>query len=603
MKHKAVEKAAQSPERLRDLIDGLGPSMFVGLMTPEGILIEANRPALAAAGLRPEDVLGKSFEDTYWWAYSDAQQQLREAIARGARGEASRYDVRVRAADKEFIDIDFSLQPLRNGIGEVVFLVPSAIVITARKQAEADLQRSEREQRQIARQLGAEKARLLAAQSLARVAGRLARIGAWRVDLSDMRCTWSDEVCAIHGMPAGHSPTVEEALTFCAPEFRPIVERTFDACARQGRPTTWSSDPERLRRARLGSQHRRSRTRCHGGVRWVQGAFQDISDRKHAAEETRALAERLSTTFEHYGSFVIVDRDWRFRFVNREAERLLQRTREDLIGRDTWTEFPATVGSTFEREYRRAMADNQTVAFEEFYPPLNTWFAIQAYPSEQGLAVYFRDVSAARQAREALSTNEVETRRANEILAGNDGALQDITAASLTLPEMMTLIATRAQALTDATGGLIELLEGEEMVSRAGSGTGTDIVGLRVPRACSLSGLAVQSGTALISEDTETDDRVNRAVCRKVGVRSMVVAPLQDGQQVVGVLKVMSGQPGAFSQRDVNNLQILVESLGAVIQRQGATERLRASEAQYRLLFASNPHPMWAYELKTLRSR
>src|SRR5674476_534912 len=79
----AEEAARQSQKRLRDLIDGLGPSMFVGLMTPQGILIEANRPALAAAGLKLEDVLGKPFEETYWWAYSqEVQQQLREAIAR-----------------------------------------------------------------------------------------------------------------------------------------------------------------------------------------------------------------------------------------------------------------------------------------------------------------------------------------------------------------------------------------------------------------------------------------------------------------------------------------------------------------------------------------
>src|ERR1035437_6031001 len=97
-------------------------------MTLEGILIEANWPALAAAGLKPEDVLGKPFEETYWWAYSkEVQQQLREAIARAARGEASRYDVQVRAADNHLIDVDFSLEPLRDETGEVVFLVPSEI--------------------------------------------------------------------------------------------------------------------------------------------------------------------------------------------------------------------------------------------------------------------------------------------------------------------------------------------------------------------------------------------------------------------------------------------------------------------------------------------
>jgi len=137
---KAEEAAQRSQKRLRDLIDGLGPSMFVGLMTLEGILIEANRPALAAAGLKPEDVLGKPFEETYWWAYSqEVQQQLREAIARAVRGEASRYDVQLRAADNHLIDVDFSVQPLWGETGEVVFLVPSANVITERKRAEESL--------------------------------------------------------------------------------------------------------------------------------------------------------------------------------------------------------------------------------------------------------------------------------------------------------------------------------------------------------------------------------------------------------------------------------------------------------------------------------
>jgi PAS domain S-box-containing protein len=139
----AEEAAESSQKRLRDLIDGLGPSTFVGLMTPEGILIEVNRSALEAGGLRSEDLLGQPFASTYPWSYSpEVQQQLREAIARAARGEPSRYDVRVRAAEGQLIDLDFSLEPVRNETGEVVFLVPSAIVITERKQIENALRES-----------------------------------------------------------------------------------------------------------------------------------------------------------------------------------------------------------------------------------------------------------------------------------------------------------------------------------------------------------------------------------------------------------------------------------------------------------------------------
>lgn len=135
----------QSRRRLRDIIDGLGPSMFVALLTPEGILVEINRPPLEAVGLKAEDVLGKPFADTYWWTISPAvQQQLREAIARAARGEASRYDVRTKGVDGAFIDLDFSLQPLRDERGDVVFLIPSASVITERKQVEGALRQAQK---------------------------------------------------------------------------------------------------------------------------------------------------------------------------------------------------------------------------------------------------------------------------------------------------------------------------------------------------------------------------------------------------------------------------------------------------------------------------
>ena len=135
----------QSRQRLRDIIDGLGPSMFVALLTPEGILVEINRPPLEAAGLKPEDVLGKPFAEAPWWNHSPAAQtQLREAIARGRRGESSRYDTRMRGAANSLIDIDFSLQPLRDEMGQVVFLIQSSSVITERKRAEATLRQAQK---------------------------------------------------------------------------------------------------------------------------------------------------------------------------------------------------------------------------------------------------------------------------------------------------------------------------------------------------------------------------------------------------------------------------------------------------------------------------
>jgi PAS domain S-box-containing protein len=141
----------ESEGKLRKVIDGLGPYMFVGLLTPDGRLIEANRPALEAAGLKPEDVLGQPFAETYWWGWSEAvQAQLSAAIARAVAGVPSRYDVQVRVADATLIWIDFSLFPVRDSAGEVIFLVPSANVIDERKRAEAAIQESEERFRTMA---------------------------------------------------------------------------------------------------------------------------------------------------------------------------------------------------------------------------------------------------------------------------------------------------------------------------------------------------------------------------------------------------------------------------------------------------------------------
>lgn len=141
-------------------------------------------------------------------------------------------------------------------------------------------------------------------------------------------------------------------------------------------------------------------------VKWY-GSGVDIHDTKLAEEKARRLAHRLSTTLESItDAFFTLDLDWNFTYVNQEAERLLQRSREELLGRCVWAEFPEAVNSTFYHQYHRALAEGVTTAFEEYYPPLQTWFNVRAFPSAEGLAVYFHDVTMQRAAQEALSISE-----------------------------------------------------------------------------------------------------------------------------------------------------------------------------------------------------
>ena len=158
-----------------------------------------------------------------------------------------------------------------------------------------------------------------------------------------------------------------------------------------------------------------NRYRCHDGTyKWLAwrafpvaeegllySVARDITEQKRAQAERSQLIERERTARDRLNkilesitdAFFALDNHWCFTYINHQAELLLQRQRVELLGKNVWDEFPEAVGSTFEREYHRAVAQQVTVEFEEFYPPLDTWFGVHAYPGENGLSVYFQDVT------------------------------------------------------------------------------------------------------------------------------------------------------------------------------------------------------------------
>jgi PAS domain S-box-containing protein len=150
VRRRAEASLRDSEMKLRQVIDGLGPNTFLGLMTSEGIVIEANRPGLVAAGLQFEDVLGKRFDETYWWSHSEpARVQLRAAMDLAAAGEPSRYDVQMRVVGDVLVWIDFSLNPVLDDDGRVIYLVPSGNVIDERVRAEEGRKASEERYRTL----------------------------------------------------------------------------------------------------------------------------------------------------------------------------------------------------------------------------------------------------------------------------------------------------------------------------------------------------------------------------------------------------------------------------------------------------------------------
>ena len=107
--------------------------------------------------------------------------------------------------------------------------------------------------------------------------------------------------------------------------------------------------------------------------------------------------------------FFAVDTDWRVTYVNRAGEEFLGVTAEELVGEDLWESFPDAVGTEFYDAYERAVETGESITFESYYEPFDSWFEVRAFPSETGLSVYFRDVTRRRRM-------ETELRREKSLL-------------------------------------------------------------------------------------------------------------------------------------------------------------------------------------------
>lgn len=121
---------------------------FVGLLDARGITLEINRAALEGAGIRFEDIHGKPFWEAHWWSFSkETQDAQRELIRRAAQGEFIRCDIEIFGQDagEETIIIDYSLRPIKDQDGNIVFLLPEGRNITEKKRNEAEIARKNEE--------------------------------------------------------------------------------------------------------------------------------------------------------------------------------------------------------------------------------------------------------------------------------------------------------------------------------------------------------------------------------------------------------------------------------------------------------------------------
>ena len=237
-----------------------------------------------------------------------------------------------------------------------------------------------------------------------RSAMRALQMGSWVYDVALRRLHLSADAASILGV--AHAPsTLDTLLQTVADESAQRLRRAFLVCIRDGKPIDEEvqclpvDEPRRWMRfigeAAIGAQG--------GAVDEIHGAVQDVSTRRQAQEETLRLAMRLTTTLASITeAFVTLDREGRFMYVNGESERLLGHATGELLGEPVWQRLRGRDEGLLEMRLRDALAQDRRTEFEDFYPGLDKWLEVRAYPYAEGLAVYFRDVSARRAAEEKI---------------------------------------------------------------------------------------------------------------------------------------------------------------------------------------------------------
>jgi PAS domain S-box-containing protein len=179
---------------------------------------------------------------------------------------------------------------------------------------------------------------------------------------------------------------------------------------------------------------------------------------KVATSERRArnILESISE------AFMLLDEGWRYSEINPAAEKILGKPASELVGRVHWEEHRETIGTQVETQFRKAVVENIPVHFENYYEPWDRWFEIAAYPSAEGLGVYFRDITERKRAEAALV-------RLNEDLT------HFTFAATHDVREPLRMVSIHAQMLErklegqlsdEASGYVKQVLDGANRISR-----------------------------------------------------------------------------------------------------------------------------------------
>jgi len=280
---------------------------------------------------------------------------------------------------------------------------------------------------------------------------------------------------------------------------------------------------------------------------WFEGTagiVRDITERKERELELREAHHRIERILDRIGAaFFAVDDDWELTYWNTRAEEVLGRPAEAVVGENLWEVFPDAVDATFYSAYHEAMDSQEPAVFEEYYPPVGKWFRVNAYPSSNGLSVYFHDITDQKERDRKLSGLLETTRSLMQAHTPEAVAQTVVDAAEAELGFDLNLV----RLYDEETGTLVPAAATDGMPERPVYDAEE-----------AFPGEAYQRGETVRVDDFDVVENYDDQ-----DAKAAMYVPL-DGH---GVLSVATYEKATFDDADVSVAEILASNAAAALDR------------------------------------
>lgn len=350
-----------------------------------------------------------------------------------------------------------------------------------------------------------------------------------------------------------------------------------------GKPYT-----ERELRALIGSMLRSAQLRTDAASRDAR----EQAEQKAVIEQSRLL-ESITD------AFYALDRQWRFTYVNQRALDFFGKPREELLGRSFWEVFPVARHSALEEQYHRVLREQCSVSFETVSPLRGRWVEVRAYPTSQGLAVNFRDISERKRIEGDLQHALTELHAREEQLRQNQrhlaaevesmGRLHELVSRLLACNDLQTAleeVLDATIALLEADMGNVQLFDSQTRTLRivAHRGFREDFLehfrdlGTDPSAVCVR---AAQQGRSAVVEDVQIDPEFapHRAIAASAGFRAVQSTPVTSRKgELLGVLSTHFRKPHRSSERALRMVDLYGRQAAEFLERMRVEASLKEAD-------------------------